>query len=395
MIGLTCPKMNAYRRRYMTPEKLHIQTQLTNWLLRRTPTGGVRRVAPLAAAIASEVGNIRTDNQDRAVIVRGRDRHGRDYAIVAVADGIGGMRDGAACASLALGALVAALDQQAQRADIEGEQWIRNAVFAADEAVFAQSRGDGGSTLVALVIRPGFSIHWLSVGDSRVYSSNGKSLAQTSIDDTIAGQLGKNLEGSSEQSKLLQFIGMGSELEPHIGEFGHGTLDAVLLTTDGVHYLSSTPNWLGQIVSNAPDPGACVKRLVELAKWCGGPDNATVAMISLSANWEPDDRPAYPCLEVWDAFGELQVIQGYPSARGESSHIRHDISAVVLPQFEALESQKESTEGLKFKGVRPGSQPSKAPRKSKSSSRKKSKTSLENHEEEAPQLSMKFPTKSV
>jgi serine/threonine protein phosphatase PrpC len=395
MIGLTCPKMKAYRRRYMTPEKLHIQTQLTNWLLRRTPTGGVRRVAPLAAAIASEIGNIRTDNQDRAVIVRGRDRHGRDYAIVAVADGIGGMRDGAACASLALGALVAALDQQAQHADIEGEQWIRNAAFAADEAVFAQSRGDGGSTLVALVIRPGFSVHWLSVGDSRVYSSNGKSLAQTSVDDTIAGQLGKNLEGASEQSKLLQFIGMGSELEPHIGEFGHGAVDAVLLTTDGVHYLSSASNWLGQIVNNAPDPGACVKRLVELAKWCGGPDNATIAMISLSTNWEPDDRPAYPCLEVWDAFGELQVIQGYPSASGESSYKRYDISALTLPQAGAIESQPESNEDSKFKGVGPGAQPSKAPRKSKTSSRKKNKTSLENHEEEAPQLSMKFPTKSV
>lgn len=379
----------------MTPEKLHIQTQLTNWLLRRTPTGGVRRVAPLAAAIASEVGNIRSDNQDRAIVARGRDRHGRDYAVVAVADGIGGMRDGAACASLALAALVAALDQQAQRADIEGDQWIRNAVFSADEAVFAQARGDGGSTLVALVIRPDFSVHWLSVGDSRVYSSNGKSFAQTSVDDTIAGQLGKNLGGASEQSKLLQFIGMGSELEPHIGEFGHEPLDAVLLTTDGVHYLSSAPNWLGQIVSNAPDPGACVKRLVELAKWCGGPDNATVAMISLSANWEADDRPPYPCLEVWDAFGELQVIQGYPSAIGESSYKRNNISAVVLPQVEAIESQKESKEGQKFRGVGPGSQPSKAPRKSKSSSGKKGKTSLENHEEEAPQLSMKFPTKSV
>ena len=372
MIGLTCPKMNAYRRRYMTPEKLHIQTQLTTWLLRRTPTGGVRRVAPLAAAIASEMGNIRADNQDRAVIARGRDRHGRYYAIMAVADGIGGMRDGAACASLAIGALVAALDQQAQLGDIDGEHWIRKAVFAADEAVFAQSRGDGGSTLVALVLRPGFSIHWLSVGDSRVYSSTGKSLAQMSVDDTIAGQLGKNVEGASEQSKLLQFIGMGSELEPHIAELAHGESDAVLLTTDGVHFLSSTPNWLGQIVNNA-----------------------TVAMISLLANWEPDGRPTYPCLEVWDAFGELQIIQGYPSARGESIHKHYDISAARLPENGTIEPQLESDKDSKFRGVTPRAQASKAPRKSKSATRKKNKATLKVHEDEAPQLSMKFPTKPV
>lgn len=398
MVGLTCPKVNPYRRRNMTLEKLHVQTQLTNWLLRRTSTGGVRRVAPLGAAIASEIGNIRTDNQDRAVIARGRDRTGRDYAVVAVADGIGGMRDGAACASLAIGALVATLDQQAQRQDINGDEWIRKAVFAADEAVFAQFRGEGGSTLVALVIRPGFSAHWVSVGDSRVYGSNGKSLVQMSVDDTIAGQLGKNLEGVPEQSKLLQYIGMGSELEPHITELGHGAADAVLLTTDGVHYLSATPNWFGQIVGNAPDPGACVKRLVELAKWCGGPDNATVAMISLSANWESDDRLSYSCLEVWDAFGELQILKGYPSypsAREEFVQKRHGINASSLTQTDAIEPQSELDDVSKFKKENSKTQASKTPRKTKSSSRKKNKSPLENHEEEAPQLSMKFPTKSV
>lgn len=379
----------------MPPEKSHIQTQLTTWLLRRTSAGGVRRVAPLEAAIASEIGNIRTDNQDRAVIVRGRDRRGRDYAVVAVADGIGGMRDGAACASLAIGALVAALDQQAQRGEMEGKQWIRQAVCAADEAVFAQSRGDGGSTLVALVIRPGFSVHWVSVGDSRVYSTSGKSLTQVSVDDTIAGQLGKSPEGGFEQSKLLQFIGMGSELEPHIAEFEHKAADSVILTTDGIHYLSSTPSLLGQIVSNAPDPGTCVKRLAELAKWCGGPDNATVAMISLSTNWEPDYRPPYPCLEVWDAFGELQIIQGYPAGGVESVHKSNEIGASMLLKKDSVDPLTESNKGSKVKGSIPKTQAPKAPRKPKSSSRKKNKSSLEIHEDEAPQLFMKFPTKSV
>ena len=381
----------------MSSEKLHVQTQLTNWLLRRTTTGGVRRVAPLAAAIASETGNVRADNQDRAVIARGRDRNGRDYAVVAVADGIGGMRDGAACASLAIGALIAALDQQARRQDVDGDQWIRKAVFAADAAVYAQSRGNGGSTLVALVIRPGFSAHWISVGDSRVYGANGKSLVQMSVDDTIAGQLGKNLEGVAEQSKLLQFIGMGSELEPHIVELGHGAADAVLLTTDGVHYLSSTPNWLGQIVSNAPDPGTCVKRLVELAKWCGGPDNATVAMISLSANWEPDNRPSYLCLEVWDAFGELQILQGYSSYSElrDMARKRNDNRAVVVSHTDAGGSQLGVNESSTVDEEILKNQTPKTPRKSKGSSRKKNKSSPENHEEEAPQLSMKFPTKSV
>src|SRR5687768_15377169 len=90
-----------------------IQKQLTNWLLRRTPNSGVRRVATLSAALASDVGNVREDNQDRAVVIRGRDQKGQEYVLVVVADGIGGMIDGASCAAIAIAAFVAAVDRLA------------------------------------------------------------------------------------------------------------------------------------------------------------------------------------------------------------------------------------------------------------------------------------------
>ncbi len=221
------------------------------------------------------------------------------------------MRDGASCAALTIGAFVAALDHRAQQDILDAKNWIRCAAMDANQAVFKQFRGEGGSTLVALVMRPGCDIHWVSVGDSRVYSTTDRHLVQVSIDDTIAGQLGKGVDAAYEQSKLLQFIGMGSELEVHLGEFDSGQVDAVVLTTDGIHYLASTPSWMGQIVSNASDPGVCVKRLADLANWCGGPDNATVAMMSLKSDGESGDKPAYPCLEIWDPFGELQIISGF------------------------------------------------------------------------------------
>ena len=45
--------------------------------MRRTAPSGVRRVASLTAAVASELGGVREDNQDRVAIARGRDRLGR------------------------------------------------------------------------------------------------------------------------------------------------------------------------------------------------------------------------------------------------------------------------------------------------------------------------------
>ncbi|MHB1180370.1 MAG: PP2C family protein-serine/threonine phosphatase [Sulfuricella sp.] len=378
-----------------------IQNQLTAWLLRRTATTGVRRVASLAAAIASETGSVRDENQDRAVIMRGWDRQGRDYALVAVADGIGGMRDGATCAAITISTFLATVYQHAQMGTDSSEDWIQRAVNAANHAVFARFRGDGGSTLVALLVRPGHAACWLSVGDSRVYRSTGKNLTQISVDDTIAGQLGNISEAPFEQSKLLQFIGMGAELEPHIAVIDGEPIDAVVLTTDGVHYLAPAPGWLGQIVGNASDPGVCVKRLVDLAKWCGGPDNATVAMIALSADRDPEgDRPAYPCLEVWDAFGELQIIANEP-AREASPMVRHHQvpvagqssitapDAVTLVSVSAVDNHPTKSERKISKTRR-----IKGTHKAKGSTAKGDNGVTESSETEAPQLFMEFPNKS-
>ena len=377
----------------MNPNALLIQNQLTMWLLRRTPANGVRRVASLSAAIASDLGNAREDNQDRVSIARGRDRQGREYALVAVADGIGGMQDGGTCAAMTIGAFITAIDQRAQNAGNNldhPDEWLREGAHAANQAVFSKFRASGGSTLVALLVRHGFPPYWLSVGDSRVYCIDNKALTQTSIDDTIAGQLGKSPEDASEQSRLLQFVGMGADLEPHTAKINADSADAVILTTDGVHYLAPSPGWLGQIVRHSPDPGVCVKRLIDLAKWCGGPDNATVAMITLPVDMQSEILPSYPCLEVWDAYGELQIIS--PAPTKESSYLMTslgEISATPVTRLDPVIDEHPSSPVPEQSKSRRG----KSPRKSKKSTGEQSKDPDKLTEPEPPQLHMEFPKK--
>lgn len=287
-----------------------LQNQLTEWLLRRTPNTGARRIAPLGAAIASEIGNVREENQDRGVVVRFRTRDGGDCVILAVADGIGGMREGGTCAAVAIGSFLGALYSGSMTSKRDPQGWVRGAALAADRHVHDRFSGRGGSTLVALVANPGGPSVWLSVGDSRVYRSYERirDLEQLSVDDTINGQLDRTYRyGEVEQSTLLQFVGMGTDLEPHVGQLLGVERAVVVLTTDGVHFLESSDHVLSKIVSNSPDAGVCVKRLVDLAKWVGGSDNATVAMIDLSEPCEPSGVTSNPRLEVWDAFGELQI----------------------------------------------------------------------------------------
>lgn len=373
-----------------------IQIQITNWALRRTPANGVRRVTSLSAAVASDVGNVREENQDRAIIVRGRDHRGQTYALIIVADGIGGMQDGGTCAALAVGAFIASVDLQAGKASRSNhsEEWLREAAHAANQAVFSKFRASGGSTLVALLARGGERPYWLSIGDSRVYYTDNKVLHQISIDDTIAGQLGKAPEESGDRSQLLQFIGMGSDLEPHIGRFSDDSAEAAILTTDGVHYLTPSPGWLGQIVRNSTDPGICVKRLIDLAKWCGGPDNATVAMITFPIDIQSDSPLPYRFLELWDAYGELQII-AQTSALEESLHSASDPGSLSSnsPQFPPVshpaEAQPSST-SLKESKPRRG----KTSRKKNKSSGESDKNLAKANEPELPQLHMEFPTKS-
>lgn len=291
----------------MSSHNLFLQRQLTNWLSRKTPTGGVRRVAALAASVASDIGNVRSENQDRAILAHGWDREGHDFIVAVVADGIGGMRNGGACASIAVGSFLAALHEQAHSASTNPENWLREAVNVSNRSVYGHFHGDGGSTMVAVVLRPNRDAFWMSVGDSRVYEVFNRELHQASIDDTIAGQLGKNANVAAEQSKLLQFIGMGDDLEVHVSQINTECVQTIILTTDGIHYVAPTPKLLEAIFINATDLGVCAKRFLDLAKWCGGPDNATVAILSLNEVLDLNPKMPYDFIEVWDAFGEIQI----------------------------------------------------------------------------------------
>ncbi len=379
-----------------------LQSQLTSWLLRRTPLGGVRRVVSLAAAIASEVGSVREENQDRVVIARGLDRAGHDFMVAAVADGMGGMRDGATCAALTAGTFLSALYQQAQNGSEDSEKWLDDAAAAANQAVFSQLRGQGGSTLVAVLVRPNQAACWLSVGDSRVYRCTGKVLTQVSVDDTIAGQLGKIVGAELDQSKLLQFIGMGDGLEAHFDKLDvNDPIDSVVLTSDGVHYLAPAPGLLGSIIGNAPDPGLCVKRLVDLSNWCGGHDNATVAMVSLKAtSREGGGARDYRCLEVWDAFGELQIISSEASGiaspdEWQAPSLIRQVST-ILAGAGALDAGTEpvTNHDLKLTPKTSKARRGKGARNTKSSADKDEGSAAKPSRPKAPQLRIDFQTKT-
>ncbi|WP_161556517.1 PP2C family protein-serine/threonine phosphatase [Xanthomonas dyei] len=368
----------------MTHPAPTIQQQLADWFMRGVSSSGVRRVKPLAAAAATDTGTVRRDNQDRVAVARGRTGDGLKFAIAAVADGIGGMKEGAWCASNALAELLSSVFCYLQDGD-SSKTCLEQAVRDANDLVHFQSGLTGGTTLVALLIVEGSPPCWTSVGDSRLYLVTDK-LVQLSKDDTIAGQLGRRANIALEQSKLLQFVGVGEQLEIYVENVFADQEDTALLTTDGVHFLERSGGVFDLVVHNSPDVGTCVKRLTELARWAGGPDNASAVAIPLFHDFS--EFPILPhSLEVWDAFGELRISTRVERRAEKSRRQWHSKNAVPYGETEIASEEVLAAE-VKIHEI-PSNIVKPDPKKKKRKPRKK----IDLTESNVPQVQLKFSGK--
>jgi len=289
----------------MKIESMTIFKSLRKWFLRKTSSSGVRRIPSIFGALASDIGVGRDDNQDRTAIVRFYDYHGAPYTLVLISDGMGGMKDGGICAATTMAAFLASfLTRSKQEGKVS--EWLTRAALDANETVFNEYLGRGGATLSVLYLNEEGSGGILHIGDTRVYGFDGESLIQLTVDDTIAGQLGDKVESLKNRNELLQFIGMGQDLDPHYLGFVPSGLKMFILTTDGVHFLDKEV--LRDLVANSEDVGVCVKRLVDVAKWCGSKDNCSSVAISIEplASIVAEEVDINLC-EVWDSFGDLQT----------------------------------------------------------------------------------------
>lgn len=282
-----------------------IQAHLHKWLMRRTTNSAIRRVGELPISIGTEIGNVRNENQDRVAVLRTQISSNHSCIIIALSDGMGGMRAGADCASLAISSFFSACIRDAK---LDLNVRLSDAAYEANKAVYSAFHGEGGATLSAVIIDSIQGVASVNVGDSRIYAFKDNLLQQITIDDTISAQFQREGDNSDfHRNELLQFIGVGEGIEPHITTWT--TIpEKFLLTSDGLHYIEKTI--VRMVVNSAGEPGLIARRLTEIAKWCGGRDNASLAVVSMETSHQFFNENADPDLTyVWDPYGELQIVQ--------------------------------------------------------------------------------------
>ena len=235
----------------------------------------------LRAGSATDVGQVRSNNQDTPLLVEGAHLYG-------VADGMGGHQGGEVASAMAV-------ELTGEHATAPALESLKDAVRVANRAIFEKAGSDRdlhgmGTTLVAvqLVDGPdGDEIAWVNVGDSRVYLLRDDKLLQLSFDHSLVedlvrdGQLTEDEAAVHPQRNILtRALGIdldvdvdGSTVLPYTG-------DRFLLCSDGL-FNEVTPDQMTSVLRRLADPGEAASELVRLANENGGRDNITVVVVDV------------------------------------------------------------------------------------------------------------------
>jgi len=240
-------------------------------------------VYPFKIFAATHIGRVRKANEDRYFIKKLDD----GAILLAVADGLGGEPAGDYAAEIVRGRLAGI--HQITKGD--EEQQLSALVKEADLAVYNEAESDPdlvgmGTTLVCALLRDGF-VHWVHVGDSRMYVLQDRQLIKITEDQTFARFLLEEGEITPQQAPthysrnvLDQTVGCGI-CEPETGRLEFKKGDFLILTTDGLHKKIATETLISLLVAET-DLETKAKSLVEAALDSGGKDNITLVIAERS-----------------------------------------------------------------------------------------------------------------
>ncbi len=289
---------------------------------------------PLSFAIKTDVGRVRTNNEDSNGGVFLED--GSLFCMVA--DGMGGHEAGEVASGLAVQVV-----EEFMTRDPRGDPRDRlyNALLEANEAILEEGRRSGkagmGTTSIVTLTR-GSEVTVALVGDSRCYQIRKGQMVWRTTDHTRVQMLVDSGEIDEDAARVHPEAGMltralghgrmadGRPLVPDvIGEPLHlEPDDALVLCSDGLHDLLE--DWEVCRLVGGRTPEEAAEALVELACERGGHDNVTVAVVlagERAADYDAHFRPPKP-----DPSEDT-----YPGADGapETYSMERDKSAGVPP----------------------------------------------------------------
>ncbi|GAB3431662.1 Stp1/IreP family PP2C-type Ser/Thr phosphatase [Niabella aquatica] len=241
----------------------------------------------LAAVIATDKGNVRSNNEDGAVIsfTEGPLQKNKGCLLM-LADGMGGHNSGEIASEMALSVFATAYFNHRGNICKSLKYALRKANHAVFEASLTDSQYSGmGTTITAVMIKDS-SIYLAHVGDSRAYLLGKDGFLRLSKDQTVVQQLvdmGLITEAQAashpERNVLLSALGTKPLINGDVlkADIAFDTGNTLLLCSDGLYDLVADEE-MAAIINTSGNITAAANSLVSEAKKRGGHDNITVLL---------------------------------------------------------------------------------------------------------------------
>ncbi len=180
-------------------------------------------------------------------------------------------------------------------------RWLRDSTARANleiwEAACADLSKNGmGTTLTGLLLL-GNQIVVSQIGDSRAYLCRSGVLTQITHDQSLVNQLLDSGQITPEQAKLfehsnviLQALGVQEDIEVVLSNETLRRGDRLMLCSDGLVGVVSDEE-IQEVLASTEDLAETARKLIDLARSGGGPDNITVIVAQVGGEGLPAPTP--------------------------------------------------------------------------------------------------------
>lgn len=237
----------------------------------------------------TDPGCVRSQNQDAYQM----EQLDRNTLLCVVCDGMGGAKSGNVASTLAVDVFVeeirrcfhSGMDQD------EVDRMLQSAVKLANFTVFDQAQqfeefNGMGTTLVAALIC-GKEVTIVNVGDSRAYRINRDGVRLLTTDHSLVQLMVERGELTPERARtypgknyITRAIGTETVVLCDVFHLDVERGDCILLCSDGLSNMMDEQEILFEVVHGV-NKQQCCRRLLDIAKNRGAPDNVTSILVQI------------------------------------------------------------------------------------------------------------------
>lgn len=232
----------------------------------------------------TDPGKVRERNEDSVIILK----NGNEY-LLAVADGMGGHKNGEIASSIAMTHLASRFKEISSVGNKDDAvNWIQSTISEANALIYKyvamhpESEGMG-TTMVLSVLTPTFLLIG-NIGDSSGYVVKNNKLHKITVDHTLVNLLVKSGELTEEEAKnhprknvLMRALGASNNVEMDIFNVELG-VQGIFLCSDGLTNMLDDDQIM-KVLNEESTIEEKLEKLVFKANNRGGSDNISIAYL--------------------------------------------------------------------------------------------------------------------